>query len=48
MGGSIADMGLTPDAGIPYLAPEIQLVYKSGTGLKKDTDDLVSVSPTLS
>jgi hypothetical protein len=47
IGGSIDDMGLTSDAGIPYLAPEIQLLYKSGSGLKKDTDDLVSVLPVL-
>jgi len=47
IGGRIADMGLVTDAGIPYLAPEIQLLYKSGTGLKKDTDDLVSVLPVL-
>jgi hypothetical protein len=47
IGGSIADMGLTTDAGIPYLAPEIQLLYKSATGLQKDTEDLVNVLPVL-
>jgi len=47
IGGSIADMGLTTDAGIPYLAPEIQLLYKSGTGQQKDLDDLTSVLPVL-
>jgi len=48
IGGNIADMGLTTDAGIPCLAPEIQLLYKSGTGLQKDTDDLLNVLPLLS
>jgi hypothetical protein len=47
IGGRIADMGLTTEAGIPYLAPEIQLLYKSGTGLKKDADDLTNVLPVL-
>ena len=48
IGGSIADMGLTSDADIPYLAPEIQLLYKSATGMEKDTDDLLNVLPVLS
>ena len=48
IGGTIADMGLMTDAGIPYLAPEIQLLYKSSTGLQKDADDLTSVLPALS
>ncbi len=47
IGGRIADMGLVTDAGIPYLAPEIQLLYKSGTGKKKDTDNLASALPLL-
>jgi hypothetical protein len=45
--GKIADMGLVTDAGIPYLAPEIQLLYKSGTGRKKDFDDLTNVLPLI-
>ena len=47
LGGRIADMGLTTDAGIPYLAPEIQLLYKSSTGREKDADDLRRVLPRL-
>jgi hypothetical protein len=47
IGGRIADMGLVTDAGIPYLAPEIQLLYKSGTGRQRDTDDLLNVLPKL-
>jgi len=47
IGGRIADMGLVTDAGIPYLAPEIQLLFKSGTGQQKDLDDLAAVLPVL-
>lgn len=46
--GSIADMGLIADAGIPYLAPEIQLLYKGRREVRsKDTRDLQRVLPKL-
>jgi len=45
--GPIADLGLETEDGIPYLRPEIQLLYKSGTGRQKDADDLASVLPHL-
>ena len=47
IGGKIGDLGLVSDAGIPYLAPEVQLLYKSSTGRQKDLDDLLSVLPML-
>ena len=45
--GPIADLGLETEDGIPYLRPEIQLLYKSGTGREKDSDDLARVLPRL-
>ncbi len=45
--GPIADMGLLTPDGVPYLAPEIQLLYKSGSLREKDTADLRSVLPHL-
>jgi len=45
--GKIAQMGLRTDTGIPYLAPEIQLLHKSGTGQQKDLDDLAAVLSVL-
>ena len=45
--GLIADLGLKTDDGIPYLRPEVQLLYKSGTGRQKDSGDLACVLPHL-
>jgi len=45
--GRIADLGMQTDSGIPYLRPEVQLLYKSGTGRHKDSDDLKRVLPRL-
>lgn len=45
--GTIADLGLETDDGIPYLRPEVQLLYKSGTGRGKDSGDLAAVLPHL-
>ena len=45
--GPIADLGMETDDGIPYLRPEIQLLYKSGTGREKDSGDLARVLPHL-
>ena len=47
IGGRISDLGLVSEAGIPYLRPEIQLLYKSPTGRPKDTRDLMEVLPHL-
>jgi hypothetical protein len=45
--GNIADLELRTESGIPYLAPEIQLLYKSGSGRRKDRVDLDRVLPQL-
>jgi hypothetical protein len=45
--GKISDIGLRTSDGVPYLAPEIQLLYKSGTGRQKDIGDLANVLPKL-
>jgi len=47
VGGRIAGMGLKTETGIPYLAPEIQLLYKSGSCQEKDFEDLLRVLPSL-
>jgi hypothetical protein len=47
IGGEIAGLGLTTDAGVPYLAPEIQLLYKSRTGRARDALDFRNVLPHL-
>jgi len=46
---SIKEIGLVTDDGIPYLRPEIQLLYKAGGSScrKTDLDDLESVLPAL-
>jgi GrpB-like predicted nucleotidyltransferase (UPF0157 family) len=46
--GKIGEMGLLTADGVSYLAPEIQLLYKSSTGRRKDADDLAVVLPRLS
>lgn len=38
--GKISELGSTTDGGIPYIAPEIQLLYKSGANTDKDRFDL--------
>ena len=45
--GKIAQMGFVTDSGIPYLSPEIQLLYKSGPNRRKDSEDLKLVLPRL-
>ena len=45
--GKITDLGLSTDSGIPYLAPEVQLLYKSKTGRPKDLADFLTVLPML-
>lgn len=46
--GKSADLGLRTEDGIPYLSPEIQLLYKSKDhGRQKDQDDFLRVLPHL-
>jgi len=45
--GAIAEMGLVTADGIPYLAPEIQLLHKGNSLREKDTADLERVLPHL-
>lgn len=44
--GAIADLGLKHD-GIPYLTPEVQLLYKSKNRLPKDEADLATALPAM-
>lgn len=46
----IDDIGFITRDGIPYLRPEIQLLYKGGGSLYRETDldDLKSILPVLS
>jgi hypothetical protein len=47
--GPISGLGLTTPSGVPYLRPEIQLLFKGGGQLReKDTLDLLAVLPHLS
>jgi hypothetical protein len=47
--GSLRDMIQVTEAGIPFLAPEIQLLYKSKRpGRPKDKQDFATVLPSLS
>ena len=48
IGGPIAEMGLMTSEGIPYLAPEIQLLHSARSALQKNRDDFERVLPTLS
>jgi hypothetical protein len=43
----IRTLGMTSAAGIPYLAPEVQLYYKAKTPRRKDEEDLNAVLPKL-
>ena len=43
----IASIGKTSTAGIPYLAPEIQLFYKAKNLRQKDETDFTAVLPSL-
>lgn len=47
--GRIEDMGLVTADGIPYLRPEIQLLYKGGSSARrnKDDGDLAAILPIL-
>ena len=46
--GRIAEMGLLTDMGVPYLRPEIQLLYKGRHDVRpKDTQDLQRLLPRL-
>lgn len=45
--GTLAAMGRKTTQGIPYLAPEIQLLYKSKGLRSKDEADFASVLPAL-
>jgi hypothetical protein len=47
IGGSISRMGLTTSDGVPYLAPDIQLLYKAGARLQKNRDDFERLLPRL-
>jgi hypothetical protein len=48
VGGRIEALGLKTRAGIPYLAPEIQLLYKAGDARRsKDEADFNEVLPLL-
>jgi hypothetical protein len=46
----LTNIGLKTSAGVPYVRPEIQLVYKGGSSLirEKDVFDLKNVLPKLS
>ncbi|RZT15541.1 nucleotidyltransferase domain-containing protein [Fictibacillus sp. BK138] len=47
---SIEDIGLESYSGVPYLKPEIQLLYKGGSSFirEKDIIDLTNVLPVMS
>jgi GNAT superfamily N-acetyltransferase len=47
--GPVEQMGLVTPDGIPYLCPEIQLLYKGGSSRlrEKDTQDLLNALPLL-
>jgi len=47
--GRIRDIGLVTADGIPYLRPEVQLLYKGGSSniREKDTRDLLNILPIL-
>jgi hypothetical protein len=47
--GRLEDMGLVTRDGIPYLRPEIQLLYKGGSSVRrpKDDGDFLTVLPLL-
>ncbi|MBU1701802.1 MAG: GNAT family N-acetyltransferase [Candidatus Eisenbacteria bacterium] len=47
---SVAEIGLISDDGLPYLRPEIQLLYKGGgtSYRKKDLQDLIALLPVIS
>jgi len=46
--GSVKDIGLTAASGVPYLAPEVQLLYKAKpVTLEKDQVDFEGVLPIL-
>jgi GNAT superfamily N-acetyltransferase len=48
--GRLSEIGLLNADGIPYLRPEIQLLYKGGSSVRrdKDTDDMLRILPLLS
>jgi GNAT superfamily N-acetyltransferase len=47
--GRLDEMGLVTADGIPYLRPEIQLLYKVGSSVRreKDTEDMLRILPIL-
>ena len=45
--GSLSTMGYITNEGIPYLAPEIQLLYKARSSRPKDEADFTRVLPLL-
>ncbi len=45
--GSLSTMGRVSKAGIPYLAPEIQLLYKARGQRPKDEVDFARTLPAL-
>jgi hypothetical protein len=45
--GHLSQIGLIDVEGVPYLRPEIQLLYKSSSNRSKDFDDLCNVLPEL-
>lgn len=45
--GRIAELGRLTEDGVPYIRPEIQLLYKSGPNREKDFGDLQRVLPHL-
>lgn len=47
IGGVIADLGLKRD-GVPYLTPEVQLLYKSKQRRPRDDADLATALPAMS
>lgn len=48
IGGFISDIGMKTKTGIPYLAPEIQLLFKARKKLEqKDKQDFLNILPLL-
>ena len=47
--GKVQEIGLVTEGGIPYLRPEVQLLFKGGSSAlrEKDTRDLLAVLPAL-
>lgn len=47
IGANVHDLGRVTESGIPYLRPEIQLLYKSQGSRAVDESDLITILPRL-